>query len=77
MCNLVFQISILSPDVVRYMVSESGGLSRGKLYIWPQQSFDIYGGTILSDNYNAITLGNGWIHRWVPSLLTLPDRVVS
>lgn len=39
-CNTVFQISILSPDAVRYMVSESGGLSRGKLYIWPQQSFD-------------------------------------
>ena len=37
----------------------------------------LYGGTILSDNYNAITLGNGWNTPLGAISLTLPDRVVS
>lgn len=37
----------------------------------------LYGGTILSDNYNAITLGNGWNTPLGAISLMLPDRVVS
>ncbi len=73
-CNLVFQISILSPDASDIWCKESGGLSRGKLYIWLNNLLTLYGGTILSDNYNAILWEMVGIHRWEQSLLMLPDR---
>ncbi len=72
-----FKFSILSPDVVRYMVSRIRRTFSRQIIYMASTILTLYGGTILSDNYNAITLGNGWNTPLGAIFFNLPDRVVS